>query len=287
MRLILWDIDHTLIDTRGIGQELSGEAFERTTGQPMLRQARIDGITEAVIFRETAKLHGLTPTRSDFERFARELTDRHLARLADLRSTGHALPGAAAALEALAARDGFAQTAVTGNVRPVAEIKLRAFGLDHHIDWPAGGYGEDADDRPTWYASPCGGPPPTTESTSAGGTPSSWETPLPTSPPLSRPASRSSRWHRASSPRKNYGMPARNARCRTWPTRRRSSGASTICWGIEGNPPRQDSWLRSCRPLAMRARNTVFGSGDPMSPTVGGGLRSKAKTVKLTCSQGR
>lgn len=148
VRLILWDVDHTLIDTCGLGEELSSEAFERTTGQPMLRQARVDGITEAVIFRETAKLHGLTPTRADFERFARELTDRHLARFADLQHTGHALPGAAAALESLAVMDSVAQTAVTGNVRPVAELKLRAFGLDHHIDWPAGGYGEDADERP-------------------------------------------------------------------------------------------------------------------------------------------
>ena len=148
VRLILWDIDHTLIDTRGIGEELSGEAFERTTGQPMVRQARIDGITEAVIFRETAKLHGLNPTRADFERFARELTDRHLARLGDLQRTGQALSGAAAALEAFASNNGVVQTAVTGNVRPVAEIKLRAFGLDHYIDWPAGGYGEDADERP-------------------------------------------------------------------------------------------------------------------------------------------
>ncbi|MDI5961895.1 HAD family hydrolase [Streptantibioticus silvisoli] len=147
VRLILWDIDHTLIDTRGIGEELSGEAFERTTGQPMLRQARVDGITEAVIFRETAKLHGLNPSRADFERFARELAERHIARLADLQRTGHALPGAGAALKSLAAMDDVAQTAVTGNVRPVAEIKLRAFGLDHHIDWPAGGYGEDADER--------------------------------------------------------------------------------------------------------------------------------------------
>lgn len=37
---------------------------------------------------------------------------------------------------------------MTGNVRGVAEIKLGVFGLDTHIKWDAGAYGEDADLRP-------------------------------------------------------------------------------------------------------------------------------------------
>jgi phosphoglycolate phosphatase-like HAD superfamily hydrolase len=147
-RIVLWDIDHTLIDTRGVGRELSGQAFERTTGMPMRQQAKIDGITEAVIFRETAKLHGLTTTRADFETFARALTDAHIAHSAELRSTGTALPGAVAVLDRLAAIPGVIQTVVSGNVRPVAEIKLDVFGLGRHIDWNYGAYGEDADERP-------------------------------------------------------------------------------------------------------------------------------------------
>src|SRR4051794_9958313 len=102
-QLVLWDIDHTLIDTRGVGRELSAAAFEEVTGQPMREQAKIDGITEAVIFRETAKLHGLTTDRADFERFAAALTAQHIRHANDLRERGHALPGAAAALESLAA----------------------------------------------------------------------------------------------------------------------------------------------------------------------------------------
>ncbi|MFJ8364539.1 HAD family hydrolase [Streptomyces sp. NPDC093984] len=146
-QLVLWDIDHTLIDTRGVGRELSAAAFEEVTGQPMREQAKIDGITEAVIFRETAKLHGLTTDRADFERFAAALTAQHIRRANDLRERGHALPGAAAALEALAAAN-VRQTVVSGNVRAVAEIKLNVFGLDRHILWDGGAYGEDADLRP-------------------------------------------------------------------------------------------------------------------------------------------
>ncbi|MQY15150.1 hypothetical protein SRB5_53280 [Streptomyces sp. RB5] len=96
--LVLWDIDHTLIASRGVGRALSAAAFEQVTGQPMRNQAKIDGITEAVIFRETAKLHGITTDRSDFERFARALTEQHVRRAAELREHGSALPGAATAL---------------------------------------------------------------------------------------------------------------------------------------------------------------------------------------------
>lgn len=145
--LVLWDIDHTLIESRGVGRELSAAAFEQVTGQPMRDQAKIDGITEAVIFRETAAMHNITTDRSDFERFAQALTEQHMQHATELRERGSALPGAAAALDALAAAN-VRQTVVTGNVRAVAEIKLDIFGLDTHIDWDAGAYGEDADLRP-------------------------------------------------------------------------------------------------------------------------------------------
>ncbi|MFE1854917.1 HAD family hydrolase [Streptomyces sp. NPDC059489] len=146
--LVLWDIDHTLIDTRGVGRKLSAAAFEEVTGQPMQQQAQIDGITEAVIFRETAKLHGINTDRTDFERFAEALARQHTERAAELRNRGHALPGAAAALDALSTAN-VRQTVVTGNIRAVARIKLSLFGLDTHIQWEHGAYGEDADLRPT------------------------------------------------------------------------------------------------------------------------------------------
>lgn len=144
--LVLWDIDHTLISTRGVGRELSAAAFEETLGRPMKEQATIDGITEPVIFRETAKLHGLTTDREDFERFADALAEQHLKRTPELRERGHALPGAASALAALDAA-GVVQTVVSGNIRRVSEIKLQVFGLDRHIRWELGAYGEDDDIR--------------------------------------------------------------------------------------------------------------------------------------------
>lgn len=148
MRLVLWDIDHTLISTRGMGRELSAIAFQKTTGMPMREQAAIDGITEPVIFRETAALHGLRTNRHDFERFAHELTEQHRLREDELRLRGCSLPGAVAAVGALAGRVDVLQSVVSGNVKAVAQIKLRVFGLDGPIAWDVGAYGEDADERP-------------------------------------------------------------------------------------------------------------------------------------------
>ncbi|MFG2221037.1 MULTISPECIES: HAD family hydrolase [unclassified Streptomyces] len=144
MKLVLWDIDHTLIATRGVGRELFGECFEHVTGVRMERMAAVDGMTEPIIFRETARLHGITSDRAMFEAFARCSSERHRLRAGDLRERGHALPGAAAALASL---EDFVQTVVTGNIRAVAETKLAVFGLDTYIRFPYGGYGEDHDDR--------------------------------------------------------------------------------------------------------------------------------------------
>ncbi|MEU5234629.1 HAD hydrolase-like protein [Streptomyces anulatus] len=147
MKLVLWDIDHTLIATRGVGREIFGDAFEQVTGTPMREQATVDGMTEPVIFRRTAELHGITSDRTMFEAFAQRSAELHRQRAHDLRERGHALPGAAATLAALAGIDGVVQSVVTGNIRAVAETKLQVFGLDTHIRFPYGGYGEDHDDR--------------------------------------------------------------------------------------------------------------------------------------------
>jgi phosphoglycolate phosphatase len=146
-RLVLWDIDHTLIQTGGVGREISGESFEIVTGLRMKQQAAVQGVTEPVIFRETARLHGLETGRGEFEAFAQALTARHVARAAELAERGHALPGAAAALSALAEQPDVVQTTVTGNVRGAAQVKLAAFGLDTHIDFTVGAYGEDDEVR--------------------------------------------------------------------------------------------------------------------------------------------
>jgi phosphoglycolate phosphatase-like HAD superfamily hydrolase len=60
-----------------------------------------------------------------------------------MREQGHALPGAAEALAAVARLDGVVQTVLTGSSKPNAVLKLRCFGLDRFLDLRVGGYGSE------------------------------------------------------------------------------------------------------------------------------------------------
>lgn len=142
-RLVLWDIDHTLISTEGVGRRLYREAFEQVTGQPMQRQADPTGRTEPEIFRETAAIHGIEPTGELFARFADALAAGHHAKLRLIQERGRALAGALEALQALQATPGILQSVLTGNLKPVAITKLAAFGLDQYLDFEIGAYGSD------------------------------------------------------------------------------------------------------------------------------------------------
>jgi phosphoglycolate phosphatase len=145
--LVLWDIDHTLMATRGLGGELWGDAFQQVTGVALREQASVTGSTERVILRETARLHGVLYSDELFTRFAEALGAVHVRRAAELRERGHALPGAAAVLATLADR-GVRQSVVTGNVRQAAEVKLAVFGLDTYLRLDDGAYAEDGEARP-------------------------------------------------------------------------------------------------------------------------------------------
>ncbi|WP_052850958.1 HAD family hydrolase [Streptomyces avicenniae] len=145
--LLLWDIDHTLVEMRGIGTELFGRAFAEVTGVRMERQAAVDGMTDLVIFRETAALHGIQAGPEETARFTAALGRAHEDAVAEIQARGRALPGAREALAALDAR-GVRQTVVTGNVRGSARVKLSAFALDEPIVWDIGAYGDEAETRP-------------------------------------------------------------------------------------------------------------------------------------------
>ncbi|MEA2375164.1 MAG: phosphoglycolate phosphatase, partial [Thermoleophilaceae bacterium] len=77
------------------------------------------------------------------DRFEEELVAAMAARSEELGRRGRALPGAAEALERLAAEPGVIQSLLTGNVERNALVKLAAFGLARHIDFASGAYGSD------------------------------------------------------------------------------------------------------------------------------------------------
>jgi phosphoglycolate phosphatase len=142
--LVLWDIDGTLVHGGAFGRDLYARAFELATGRPLLVQPPTHGRLEPDIFRDALVAHDLDPAAHPFPAFAAALEATYAAGCERLGREGAALPGAARALAALAGDPGTVQTVQTGNVRPVARIKLAAFGLDRDLDLAIGAYGPDA-----------------------------------------------------------------------------------------------------------------------------------------------
>ena len=99
--------------------------------------------------RNCSPLHGVA-TRRTWTTSSRATRRPCRARRDTLRRPGpRCWPARAEALAALSARPGVVQTVVTGNIRPVAEIKLGALGPDAGIDFEVGGYGTDDGVRAT------------------------------------------------------------------------------------------------------------------------------------------
>lgn len=148
MLLVLWDIDHTLIENNGVNKEIYALAFELLTGSPALHPARTGGRTEVESMRDMLATHGVEPTPEQVARMPAVLESATLAYAKRLRERGHELPGARSALAALLGVPWIVQSVLSGNLRPNAVIKLTVFGLDGFVDFEAGAYGSDGEDRP-------------------------------------------------------------------------------------------------------------------------------------------
>ena len=125
--LVLWDIDHTLIDTGGVGSEIYATAFQEVTGRSLEKMADVSGRTEPVIFRETLKMHGIDAPADLFDTFAEHQARGYAERADEMRERGRALPGVPEALRAIAAEDDLIQSVLTGNTRPSSESKAPHF----------------------------------------------------------------------------------------------------------------------------------------------------------------
>jgi phosphoglycolate phosphatase len=141
--LVLWDVDHTLMETGGVGVELFRTAFEQATGHELARSADVTGRTEPAIFRETVELHHIPYSTALFDRYAKLLAAGYLARAGEMARRGRALPGAHEAITALAQTGQIVQSVLTGNLRSVAEIKLSTFALADGLELDIGAYGSD------------------------------------------------------------------------------------------------------------------------------------------------
>lgn len=150
MKIVLFDIDGTLVSVRGAGRQALQLALQDITGVAgTLEGVRLAGSTDPVIVEHALAQH-LGRALSGPEELARIL-DAYLAHLPReleaLAGTLHVYPGAHALLSALVATGRHMVGLATGNVEAGAFIKLRAAGLDAHFGF--GGYGSDAACRTT------------------------------------------------------------------------------------------------------------------------------------------
>lgn len=138
--LVLWDVDETLVDASGVSRTMYEMAFEQVVGRPLGQIAPMAGRTEHAILTETLALNGAS--LATFDVFWEALAAAAHALEDRLHESGRALPGAYQAIRALR-RDGVVQSVATGNIAPIAALKLQAFDLADGLDLDVGGYGAD------------------------------------------------------------------------------------------------------------------------------------------------
>ena len=150
MPLLLWDIDGTLLLKASTEHALAiHAAIERVYGVA-IPDARVEaaGRTDFAIARSILALAGVSPERVD-ERLGelRAVAVEEYARRVPADLSGHVAPHVPEVLDALAARGDVTHSLVTGNLEPIARMKLRAAGIGHHFAKGQGGFGSDAEDR--------------------------------------------------------------------------------------------------------------------------------------------
>lgn len=146
-RLVLFDIDGTLLSSAGVATETFGQCLSEVAGRPIsTRDYSMAGKTDPQIVRELLLRGGCTPEeiarlsgdvlRLYIERFGPALNDSPRPRL---------FPGVRELVVELAGTPSVLLGLLTGNIEAGARLKLDRFGLRDHFR--LGAYGSDSADR--------------------------------------------------------------------------------------------------------------------------------------------
>ena len=141
-RILLFDIDGTLAVSQGAGTRAMTRVFADRFGiEHALADIDFAGRSDRWIVAAALERAGRRPSAEALARFQ----DAYIPALSEeLRRGSRLLPGAAALLDALAARPVLLGLG-TGNFRRAAEAKLAHLGVWEHLR--GGGFGDDAADR--------------------------------------------------------------------------------------------------------------------------------------------
>jgi phosphoglycolate phosphatase len=149
VRLLLFDIDGTLVLTGGAGSRAMTRAFAETHGlEDALQKVDLAGRTDRIIMRD-ALTHAGRSVDVDQDGLDRFREAYCAALREEIQQPGNGrrglLPGVRPLLEALAGRDDVRLALLTGNFRASAEIKLAAFDVWKYFTW--GAFADDAIER--------------------------------------------------------------------------------------------------------------------------------------------
>jgi phosphoglycolate phosphatase len=149
MKLVLFDIDGTLLSSEGMGRASMQRALDEVFGSPGSPAYRYDGKTDRQIVREVMRLEGHSDEHIDSR--MDKLMDLYLEGLRVGAKSGkfnvQPLAGVPEILDALEARDDVVLGLLTGNIAPGARIKLSAAGIDPDR-FRVNAFGSDHEHRP-------------------------------------------------------------------------------------------------------------------------------------------
>ncbi len=149
-RLVLFDIDGTILLTAGAGRRAIMAAITEEVGHVgVMQEVRFDGKTDPQIVTELLEAAGHPgPHRSEqVQALCSRYVDllRHELRQPSNRTT--VMPGVHPLLDRLEREEGVVLGLLTGNIAQGAALKLQAAGLDP-ARFRVGAYGSDAAHRP-------------------------------------------------------------------------------------------------------------------------------------------
>jgi phosphoglycolate phosphatase-like HAD superfamily hydrolase len=147
-RLLLFDLDWTLIYSGGAGVRALDFSFEKLFQIPgAMKKVSPDGKTDPAICREMIRVHlGRPSEKVEIEKLCRVYLDR-LAVEIPVSPGYRVLPGIPELLAELSRHEDVLMGLGTGNLEEGARIKLARADLMKFFRF--GGYGSDSEDRPT------------------------------------------------------------------------------------------------------------------------------------------
>lgn len=145
-RLILFDIDGTLLLSGGAGKQAFNQVFwERYQIEDAWQDIHPDGRTDPSLISELIERHFQRRPDSAEARALQEAYTRALAETLPLAERFRLMPGVIELLEYLAAQEGVLLGLATGNFEETAYLKLAHGNLRRYFQ--CGGFGSDSHDR--------------------------------------------------------------------------------------------------------------------------------------------